>query len=366
MTDDREKIIIGVDTHKDFHQVAAITLLGEALGDEKFPATTAGYVRLLTWIFGLGEVVRAGVEGTGSYGLALTRRLTSAGVTVIDVIAPDRQERRLRGKTDQADAYAAARAVLSRRAITTPKNHDGQVEAVRVLSTTRRLIVKQRTQAMNQLKSFLVTAPEQLREKLTSPSGQKLAGACARLRHSARDDVLVDAAKTSLRMLGNRIMDLAAQDKDLARQIRALVKSYAPELLDVYGAGPDVAANLLVAAGQNSDRLTGEGALAHLTGVAPLPASSGKTVRYRLSRGGNRQANAAVYRIAFVRMGRDKRTKDYIARTIERGKTKKEAIRLLKRYIVREIYQVLKTINTRHAVETTTPNHAPETSVNAA
>lgn len=217
-------------------------------------------------------------------------------MTVIDVIAPDWQERRLRGKTDPADAYGAARAVLSRRVTTTPKNHDGQVEAVRVLSTTRRLIVKQRTQAMNQVKPFLVSAPEDLREKLAGLTGQKLAGACASLRHSAQDNVLVDATKLSLRMLGRRIADLTTQDNNLTRQIHALVQSPTHQSYSTCTVPtPDAAASLLVAAGQNSGRLTSEGALAFLAGAAPLPASPGKTARYRLSRGGNRHANSALY-----------------------------------------------------------------------
>src|SRR5690554_5297567 len=204
MTDVDRKIIVGIDTHKDFHHAAVITVLGEAIEDHRFDATPAGYEQLLGWVASLGEVLRVGVEGTGSYGAGLTARLLGAGIAVIDVIAPDKQERRLRGKTDRIDAYSAARAVLAQRATTIPKTRDGEVEALRVLRTARRLLVKQRTETMNQLQGIIVSAPEQLRARLAGLSGRKLAQACSRLRDRTADDTVTTVTVQVLRSLGSR------------------------------------------------------------------------------------------------------------------------------------------------------------------
>jgi hypothetical protein len=205
MPENNIKVIIGVDTHKDFHHVAVISTLGESLADKQFPATAAGYTELMDWVAGHGQVLRAGLEGTGSYGAGLTKRFLAAGVTVIDVIAPDKQERRLRGKTDQIDAYSAARAVLSQRATTVPKTRDGEVEAIRVLHTAKRLAVKQRTETMNQLKSLLVSAPEELRGQLAGQTGKVLARACAGLRARKNDGLVTMHTKTAVKSLGNRL-----------------------------------------------------------------------------------------------------------------------------------------------------------------
>lgn len=348
MTDKRQKIIIGVDTHKDFHHVAVISALGEALADRRFDATPDGYAELTGWVAEQGDVLRAGVEGTGSYGAGLTARLRGAGITVIDVLAPDKQERRLRGKTDQIDAYSAARAVLSRRATTIPKVRDGQVEAIRTLRTTRRLLVKQRTETMNQLHSLLVSAPEGLRAKLAGRSAKALATACAKLRDRAGDDIVTATAKDAARSLGRRYLELQAETKRLEHRIRTIVADYAPELLGLHGVGPDVAATLLAVAGENADRIGSEAALAHLTGTAPIPASSGKTNRHRLNRGGNRQGNAAFHRIVLVRMKTHPETRAYIEKSLARGKTKRDAMRSLKRYLAREIFPILISIQHRH------------------
>jgi len=348
MTDKHQKIIIGIDTHKDFHHAAVISALGESLTDRKFDATPDGYTALIAWVTGQGDVLRAGVEGTGSYGAGLTTRLREAGITVIDVLAPDKQERRLRGKTDQIDAYSAARAVLARRATTVPKIRDGEVEAMRILRTTRRMAVKQRTETMNQLHSLLVSAPEQLRAKLAGFKAKDLAKACARLRELAADDVVTAATKDAARSLGRRHVELTVEADRLEERIRTLVTGYAPELLAVYGVGPDVAATLLTVAGENVDRIGTESALAHLAGTAPIPASSGKTNRHRLNRGGNRQGNAAFHRIVLVRMVRHPETRAYVEKTLARGKTKRDTMRLLKRYLAREIFPILIAIQQRH------------------
>ena len=349
MTDNHPKIIIGIDTHKDFHHVAVISALGESLTDRKFDATPDGYTALIAWVTGQGDVLRAGVEGTGSYGAALTKRLRTAGITVIDILAPDKQERRLRGKTDQIDAYSAARAVLARRARTVPKIRDGEVEAMRVLRTTRKMVVKQRTETMNQLHSLLVSAPENLRAKLAGLKAKDIAKASARLRDLATDDVVTAATKDAAKSLGRRFLELTIESDRLEDRIDALVTAYAPELLAVYGVGPDVAATLLTVAGENVDRIGTESALAHLAGTAPIPASSGKTNRHRLNRGGNRQGNAAFHRIVLVRMVRHPETRAYVEKTIARGKTKRDTMRLLKRYLAREIFPILVAVQQRHA-----------------
>lgn len=348
MTDSLGKIILGVDTHKDFHHAAVISALGEGLADRRFPTTPAGYQELVDWARGHGEILRVGVEGTGSYGAALTSRLLAGGLDVIDVIAPDKRERRLRGKTDQLDAYSAARAVLSGRAMTQPKTRDGVVEAIRVLATTKRLLVKQRTEAMNQLKGILITAPESLRNKFSGLTGKRLASACQALRRHRSDDPVLAAVKRSLRSLGRRFLELKAEADAVMAEIETLQQDYAPELLQIHGIGPDVAATLLVISGENADRLDSESALAHLSGTAPIPASSGKTNRHRLNRGGNRDANAAFHRIVLVRMKTHQPTRDYVAKTLARGKTKRDAMRLLKRYLAREIFPVLLAIQRRH------------------
>jgi transposase len=349
MTDKRQKIIIGVDTHKDFHHVAVISSLGESLTDRKFDATPDGYASLIAWVGDQGDVLRAGVEGTGSYGAGLTKRLRTAGITVIDVLAPDKQERRLRGKTHQIDAYSAARAVLAKRATTVPKVRDGEVEAMRILRATRRMVVKQRTEIMNQLHSLLVSAPENLRAKLAGLKGKDLAKACSRLRDVAADDVVTAATKDAARSLGRRVVELTVEADRFEDRLRTLVTGYAPELLAVYGVGPDVAATLLTVAGENVDRIGSESALAHLAGTAPIPASSGKTTRHRLNRGGNRQGNAAFHRIVLVRMVRHPKTRAYVEKTLARGKTKRDTMRLLKRYLAREIFPILIAVQQRHA-----------------
>lgn len=343
------KIIAGIDTHKDFHHVAVISALGEELGDLQFPTTPAGYADILAFLRSHGTVIRVGIEGTGSYGAAITKRLQAAGMTVIDVIAPDKQERRLRGKTDQIDAYSAARAVLSRRASTIPKQRDGAVEAIRIARTYRKMLVKQRTELMNQLKAFLVTSPESFRERFSGLTGVRLTRALAALVEDPASDIVTAALIVVLRSEARRHIDLTTETDALNKALRTAVTSYAPELLAVHGVGPDVACSILVAGGQNIGRLHSEGALAHLVGTAPVPASSGKTTRFRLNKGGNRDGNAAFHRIVLVRMKSHPATRDYVTKTLARGKTKRDAMRLLKRYVAREIFPILQTINARHA-----------------
>jgi len=342
---DPNEVVLGVDTHKDLHVAAVLTALGVLLGTRSFPTTAKGYRQLLTWARGFGPLHRAGVECTGSYGAALSRHLRSEVVTVIEVNRADRGNRRRRGKTDTIDAEAAARAVLSGRATAIAKSGDGQVEMLRMFKLAKSSAIKSRGQAINQLKAVLVRAEPALRESMTGLSNPALFRRCAELDHPAPCDP-GGAATFTLRLLARRILELTGEIEELNTQITAAIDVRAPQLLQRYGVGPDTSAALLLAAGDNPDRLNSEASFAALCGVSPIEASSGKTHRRRLNRGGDRQANSALYTVTIARLRWDKRTQHYVQRRVAEGKTRREAIRCLKRYIAREIYQTItRTIN---------------------
>jgi transposase len=330
----------GVDTHLDTHMAAALDGIGGQLGVRQFSADPGGYAALLTWLESFGTVVQVGVEGTGSYGAGLTRHLQAADVTVVEVDRPNRQNRRRRGKSDPVDAVAAARAALSGDASTQAKTRTGPVEAIRVLRVARRSARHDRTEALNQMRSLVSTAPEPLRGQLRDLSGHQLVVTAAALR-PGDEMTVVAATKTALRELARRAQYLAAQIKLLDRQLRPLVTATAPQLIARHGVGPDTAGSLLVAAGDNPDRLTKEGAFAHLCGSAPIEASSGKITRHRLNRGGDRQANHALWRIVMTRMVSHPQTRAYVARRTAEGKSKREIIRCLKRAVARELFPLL-------------------------
>ncbi len=340
MPDDRPGVIGGVDTHRDAHVAAAVDTAGRLLGVESFPATAAGYRQLVGWLHGWGELGCVGVEGTGSYGAGLARFLAGEGVRTVEVIRPGRRARRGH-KSDPADAEAAARAVLSGEASGRPKSADGPVEAIRMLRATRRSAVKARTVAINQLKALLVTAPEQVATPLRALGTAGLVRACSRLRPDTGAGEAVAAAKRSLRCLARRHQALSAEIEQLEAETARLCADANPALMAVCGVGADTAAALLVAAGDNPARLRSEASFAALCGAGPIEASSGRTVRHRLNRGGDRQANNALWRIATVRLRCDDRTKAYAARRRAEGKNDREIIRCLKRYIAREVYRLL-------------------------
>jgi transposase len=336
----------GVDTHADTHHAAAVDRLGGILGDREFPATPAGYQALLQWLRSFGRLLGVGVEGTGSYGAGLNRYLTAAKVRVVEVNRPDRTARRAKGKSDPLDAIAAARAVVSGTATGTPKTRNGPVESIRVLTVARDGAVKARTAAINQFTAILVTAPDELRTELDPLSKAAKIRACATatLDLDDLDDVpdATHATRVALYWVARRIQALDAEIKQADKHLAAAVTTTAPALTALFGVGPDSAARLLITAGDNPDRLDSESSLAHLCGVAPLPASSGKrSNRHRLNRGGDRQANKALYTITLSRLRYDQRTRDYAARRTNQGLTKREIIRCLKRYIAREIYTAL-------------------------
>src|SRR6478609_4626491 len=328
----------GVDTHADVHVAAAVDTNGGVLGVESFATTPAGYHELCSWLAVFGTLTRVGVEGTGAYGAGLARHLRGEGVVVIEVDRPNRQERRRNGKSDELDAIEAARAALSGRASGIAKSADGDVEAIRALLVARRSGRNVRVKYLNQIRHLSFTAPDELRERLRDVPVDQLARTAATLRPNAGSDTVVYATKLAIATLGRRIVALEVDARHLDGVLDTLVRRRAPSLLEIYGVGTHTAAILLVAAGDNPHRLRSEAAFAHLCGVAPLPASSGKVIRHRLDPGGNRQANHALWRIVFTRMSSDERTRKYVARRLGEGLTTREIMRVLKRYVAREIY----------------------------
>jgi transposase len=345
LTDEPRPVVGGVDTHKDLHVAVVINDIGRVLGTETFETTPRGYRRLLRWMRGHGEVRVVGVEGTGSWGAGLASHLAAEQVAVVEVDRPNRQLRRRRGKSDPVDAEHAARAALSGEASGSPKSKDGPVEMMRSLRVVRRSAIKARAQASNQLHALVDSAPEPIRARLRDLTVAALVAKASRFRTS-RLDTPADAVRLALHELAQRWLHLDAQIERLDDRLAEILAAFAPQLLARQGVGTDVAGALLVAAGDNPHRLRSEASFAALCGVSPVDASSGRNQRHRLNRGGDRQANNALWRIALVRMSHDPRTRDYIARRIAQGKTKKEAIRCLKRYIAREIYNDLRSLTT--------------------
>jgi len=331
----------GVDTHADVHVAAALDPLGGLLGVAEFPATAAGYTRLLGWLGGFGTVCLVGIEGTGSYGAGLARHIAAAGVRVVEVDRSDRQDRRRKGKSDPLDAVSAARAAQSGRAAGEPKGRDGQVEAIRALMVAKRTARSERIQTINQARSLIVTGPEDLRARFAHHAADDLVAELAALRPRPGSMIRYHTL-LSLRELGRRVAFPDGQLQRLDDLIVPLVTARAPGLLSLYGVGHDTAAKLLIAAGDHPERLRSEAAWAHLCATAPIPASSGKVTRHRLNPGGDRQANHALYRIVITRMSSHPPTRAYVNRRSKEGLSKKEIIRCLKRYVAREVYPHLR------------------------
>lgn len=336
-------VIGGVDTHSATHHAAVVNLTGQILSDQGFPATPAGYAAMLAWMRSLGHLEKVGVEGTGAYGAGLARYLHAEQVSVVEVPRPDRQERRRLGKSDPIDAEAAARAVLAGKATVQPKFADGPIEAIRALRVARNGAVKARTAAINTLHALVITAPEPLRSQLNVRSTDALVDACLRLRPDAgRLDDPVQATKTALRSVAQRAQTLTHEARRLQVRLVQLTKKAAPNTTAVFALGPDTASALLVTIGDNPDRLRSEAAFAHLCGVAPIPASSGKTNRHRLHRGGDRSANRALHIAVVVRLRYHQPTKEYVKRRRAEGLSMLEIIRCLKRYLAREVFAAIR------------------------
>lgn len=342
-------VVGGVDTHRRTHHAAVIDALGRHVGDKEFTADAAGYRELLAWLESHGPLIAIGIEGTGSYGAELARVARANALQVIEVDRPDRKARRRQGKSDPLDAYAAATAVLSGRAAGTPKTRDGNVEAIRALRVARRSAIKARTQATNQMHTLLNTAADELRAQFKGVPTRVLAQTAARMRPGTDLASTLHATKAALRHLARRYLALTDEITELDTELAPLVAQTAPNLLALHGVGPEVAGQLLVTAGDNPERLHSEAAFAHLCGVAPIPASSGRTHRHRLNRGGDRHANHALHVITLTRLATDPRTRAYAERRTTEGLARADIIRCLKRYIAREIYRALSAIPQRIA-----------------
>lgn len=347
MTEDddlAQRVIGGIDTHKDIHVAAVLDELGRLLDTASFPTTTVGYRRLHRWLCDHGEVLAVGVEGTGSWGAGVSRFLRARGLNVIEVNRPNRQTRRRKGKSDTIDAEMAARAVLAGDATVTPKAGDGPIEALRQLRLARAGAIKARTAAANQLHSLTDTAPDELRRQLRSLTTLQRARHCARLRAG---DVLTPsgAAKRALRSVAQRWLTLREEINELSRDIKHVLDTIAAPMLERHGVGYETTGTLLCAAGDNPERLHTEAGYAALCGSAPVRVSSGKTNRHRLNRAGDRQANSALWTIVMVRIrSNHPPTIAYLQRRTTEGLSKREAIRCLKRYVAREIYNDIRAI----------------------
>lgn len=332
----------GIDTHKDIQVGAVIDHLGRLVATRSCGTGTEAYAGLWNWVLSFGSIAVIGVEGTGSYGAGVARYLASQGALVKEVNRPNRQLRRQRGKNDTVDAEAAARAVLAGHAAAEPKSHEGIVESIRLYRLMLTTFRKEHTALVNTLRNVLVSGPDGLRRQLEPLPPAALFKQCSRLRTTSQTPEHPDtAARITLRTLARRLLELDLQLKDIRDRLTALATQANPELMQTKGVGVDSATTLLVAAGDNPGRLRNKASFAAFCGVSPIEASSGKNSRHRLNRGGNRQANNALWRIAMIRLQTDPRTQEYAARRRGEGKTPRHILRSLKRYIAREIYRVL-------------------------
>jgi len=329
-------IAVGVDTHKDTHVVTALDQLGQVLGELTIEANTVGYTELVAWMRALGDEVVIGIEGAGSYGAGLCEHLDRAGLSVFEVERPRRAERRA-GKSDRIDALAAAKRVLAGEGLSTPRA-GGKRRALQALLAVQRSCMGERTRLLNQLQALCVTAPPALRERIGVGRGEQLERRIARMRARPAADPEEATLFGVLRDLAGRARALGELARRYERELRELVRSLDATLLDEPGVGPISAAKLLVA---DPARFKHEAAFARCNGTAPLPASSGKTVRHRLSRGGDRQINNAIHTIALSRSLHHAETRAYLERRISEEKTKREATRSLKRHLSRRLFKRL-------------------------
>lgn len=336
------RIVGGVDTHKDLHVAAVVDLNDHVLDTKSFATTRQGYKQLLNWMRVFGDVTCVGVECTGSYGAGLLRYLQMSGVHVLEVTAPDRQDRRRRGKDDDLDAQNAAHAAFRGIRCVTPRTRDGMVESLRVIKACRKTAVSARRVALQMIHNTIICAPDILREQLRSMTRMQLIRTLAAWRPDLTAYRNVEAAyRIALKSLARRFVELHDEIADYDVIIEALVKELAPELVARNSIGSNGAAQLIITAGDNPERLKSEAAFAALCGVSPVPASSGKTVRHRINRGGDRAANSALHIIAIGRLRTDAKTKTYVAKRVAEGHSKLDAIRALKRYIAREAYGII-------------------------
>ena len=332
-------VVAGIDTHADTRHVAVINEHGKPIADREFLAVGSGYRKIIDFITSHGTVMAVGVEGTGSYGAEISRSLRTAGINVLEVNRPNRAERRLRGKSDSLDAYQAAQSVIANRGTSVPKTKDGPVECLRIVRAARSSAVKAHTAAVNQIKGLLVSAPEALRTKYRGLGAAPLIKALGRARPSGHIADPEYMCLMTLKSLALRCRSLEAEIEAADDALSQILTTYAPLLCDLPGVGTEVASQMLVTVGDNPERVGNEAQFAALAGVAPIPASSGKTTRHRLSRGGDRNANRALHQVVLGRMSTCPRTRAYVSKRTAEGKGKREIMRCLKRYVAREIYR---------------------------
>ncbi len=330
-------IAVGVDTHKEKHLAVAVDDLGQLLSEITITADLAGYRSMADWIGELDGPVLVGIEGAGSFGAGLCEYLQAEGVEVFEVERPRRRERHT-GKSDRLDALIAAKKVLAREGLSRPRG-SGTRLALQMLLVAYRSVVGERSRLYNQLQALNVGAPGALRERIgPARNGAKLAERLTGMRTRPTASLQENTTLQVLRDIANRTRALDAQAESYTHEIEQLVRSLAPKLMEEPGVGPICAGKLLVF---NPARFTSEAAFARANGTAPQPASSGKTIRHRLSRGGDRQINAAIYTIALSRAVHHAPSRAYITRRTDEGKTKREAMRSLKRHLSRHLYKQL-------------------------
>ena len=335
-------VVIGVDTHKHVHVAAVMDTIGGILATLTITTDAGGFKQLLEWASDFGKVLAFGIEGTGSYGATLTSFLRRHGHKVIEAGRPDRRTRRANGKSDTLDAENAARSVLAGFATATPKTADGAVEMIRQLKIAHDSAVADRTASMVTMKAMLVHGSDELRRETSRKTQIMLARHLAALRPRVLESP-DDALRHSLRSLARRWQQLDTEAKELSAMIEQLVTRTAPQLLEQFGIGDDTAAEILIVVGDNPERIRSEAAFAKLAGISPVPTGSGMTSgRHRINHGGHRQLNAAIYRTVIVRMRFHEPTIAYVARRTAEGKSKREIIRCLKRYVIREVYHLVK------------------------
>ncbi len=341
-------VVIGVDTHKHIHVAAVMDSVGGVLATMTIATDTGGFRQLLDWASNFGQIIAFGIEGTGSYGAALTSYVRRKGHKVVEVSRPDRRLRRLNGKSDTLDAENAARAVLSGFATAIPKTADGTVEMIRQLKVAHDTAVKGRAATMVTLKAMLIHAPEHVRWETARMTQIKLARHLAAMR-PRQLETPDDSIRHTLRTLAKRWQTLDTEAKELSTMIEDLIMRTAPHLVEPFGIGVDTAAEILIVVGDNPERIKSEAAFAKLAGISPVPAGSGMTSgKHRINHGGHRQLNAAIYRTVIVRMRFHEPTIAYVARRTAEGKTKRDIIRCLKRYVIREVYHLIKANPTAH------------------
>lgn len=334
-------VVIGVDTHKDTHSAAVVAAgTGAVLAETTVSADPHGYAELLEFARAHGGLRGWAVEGASGYGAGLTRHLDAAAELVVELDRPARPGRRAGAKSDPIDAVRAARDGLARARVSRPRAA-GERAGLQVLLSTRSAAVDGVTEAKNQLQALVITAPEPVRARFRGHTTTEMLRAASRLRPARSADVHTFVALTALKALARRIALLQAEADAHEATILTIVRNWRPDLLTLPGVGPIVSATVL-SAWSHPGRIADEGAFAMLAGTAPIPASSGKTVRHRLNRSGDRRLNSAIHTIAVSRMRFHPDTRAYLERRRAQGKTDPEIRRCLKRYITRQLYRQLQ------------------------